>query len=168
MQVSGRQLVGAMIVSFSVGALSMPVRTQGQGAGQSAQPTTAATQPTFMLVEFMRVSEGKESDWLKLERETWKPMHALRIKDGSIKSWAAIGQAMPGDESNGPIYATVTTFRGWPDPTKTDWEGLFKKAHPQGDVDAVMKQTGAARRIVRSEVWQVLEQSDLGMTAGTK
>jgi len=60
------------------------------------------------------------------------------------------------------------TFRGWPDPTKTDWEVLYKKAHPQGDVNAVMQQTAAARRIVRSGVWQVLERSDPRMTAGTR
>jgi hypothetical protein len=38
-------------------------------------------------------------------------MHAIRMKDGLIQSLAAIAQAVPGDESNGPVYATVTTYR---------------------------------------------------------
>jgi hypothetical protein len=162
MQVSGRQLVGAVIVSFSVGTLSMPLQSQGQASGQTP-PASAAAQPTFMLVEFMKVAEGKGDAWLKLERETWKPMHALRVKDGSIKSWAVIGQAMPGDESNGPTLATVTTFRGWPDPTKQNWTELIKKAHPQADANSVMQQTGEARSIVRSEIWHVLDQTEPAM-----
>ena len=158
MTVSVRQLIGAVVVSFCVGAFITPVWTQVQG---EARPALAAPkQATYMTVEFMKVPDGKEDAWLKLERESWKPMHALRIKDGLIESWAAIAQAVPGDESNGPVYATVTTYRGWPDPTKTDWEGLLKKANPQGDATALMQQTEAARKIVRREVWQVLEQTD--------
>ena len=157
--ISVRQLTGAVVVSFCLGAFIAPVRTQAPGGAQPAQASAAAKQPTYMTVEFMKVPEGKQEEWLKLER-AWKPMHELRVKDGSIVSWAAIGQAVPGDESNGPVYATVTTYRGWPDPTKMNFQDLAKKAHPQGDVDALMRQTLAARTMVRTEIWQVLEQTD--------
>ena len=160
MSVSVRQLTGAVVVSFCVGAFIAPVGTQVQGAKPAQAPPAAATQATYMSVEFMKVPDGKEQGWLKLERESWKPMHELRVKDGLIQSWATIAQTMPGDESNGPVYATVTTFRGWPDQTKTDWQGLLKKANPQSDANALMQQTGAARKIVRSEIWRVLEQTD--------
>jgi hypothetical protein len=165
MVISVRQLTGVVAVSFCVGAFIAPVGTQG-GSQQSPASTTVK-QPTFMEVEFMKVAEGKEEDWLKLERETWKPMHNLRVKDGTILSWSAVAQAIPADESSGPIYATVTTFRGWPDPTKTNYGDLFKKAHPQGDANAVAQQTEAARKIVRTEIWQVLDQTD-SPSAATK
>jgi hypothetical protein len=161
MNISVRQLTGAVVVSFCVGAFITPVGTQVQGAAKPAPaPPPAAKQATYMQVEFMKVPEGKEENWLKLERESWKPMHALRIKEGLIQSWATIAQSLPGDESNGPVYATVTTFRGWPDQTKTDWQGLLQKANPKADANALMQQTGAARKIVRTEIWQVLEQTD--------
>src|SRR6476619_1233336 len=159
MVISVRQVTGAVVVSFCVGAFMTPVWTQAPGGAPRAQASTATKQPTYMTVEFMKVPQGKQDEWLKLERE-WKPMHELRVKDGSIVSWAAIGQAVPGDESNGPVYATVTTYRGWPDPTKMNFEELAKKAHPQGDVNALMQQTLAARSMVRTEIWQVLEQTD--------
>jgi hypothetical protein len=156
MTFSVRQMIGAVVVSFSIGALVVPAATQG---GQSNPPSAAANQPKFMMVEFMKVEPGKENDWVKLERETWKPMHEMRVKDGSILSWAAIAQVMPGDESNGPVAATVTTFRGWPDPTKTDWVGLIKRAHPQTQPDTIFNQAESARKIVRSEIWQVIDQT---------
>jgi len=161
MNISVRQLTGAVVVSFCVGAFMTPVGTQGQAAAKPAQPATAAPkQATYMQVEFMKVPEGKEQNWLKLERESWKPMHALRMKEGLIHSWATIAQRLPGDESNGPVYATITTFRGWPDQSKTDWEGLLQKANPKADANALMEQTGMARKIVRSEIWQVIDQTD--------
>ena len=156
MTLSVGQLAGAVVVSFCVGALITPVATQGQGGQAAQQP---GSQPSFMLVEFMSVERGKENDWLKLERETWKPMHELRVKEGGIQSWAAIAQAVPGDEKDGPIYGTVTTFRGWPDPTRTNWTDLIKKAHPTAQADNIFQQTEAARQIVRSEIWQVLDQT---------
>ena len=93
-------------------------------------------------------------------------MHALRIKDGSIASWAVIAQALPGDESHGPVLATVTTFRGWPDLTRADWPALLKRAHPDGIIDTVMQRTEATRKIVRSEIWQVLDQTNPATSGG--
>jgi hypothetical protein len=159
MTISLRQLTAAVVVSFCVGALVTPVRTQGQAGSQAPPAATAVTQPSFMLVEFMKVAQGKQADWLKLERETWKPMHALRVKDGGIQSWMAMAQWLPGDESDGPVYGTVTTFRGFPDPLKTNFQALFKQAHPQGDYMSMQAQTQSARSIVRSEIWQVLDQT---------
>ena len=158
MKISVRQLTGAVVVSFVAGTLITPVFTQSQATGQAPQ-ASAASQTTFMLVEFMKVAEGKEAEWIKLERETWKPMHDIRVKNGGIQSWAAISQSIPGDESDGGNYATVTTFQGWPDPTMLDFEALFKQAHPQGDMEAISRQTESARSIVRREIWQVLEQT---------
>jgi len=109
MTISVRQLTGAVVVSFCVGAFMAPVWTQAPGSAQPAQASAAAKQPTYMTVEFMKVPEGKQEQWLTLERE-WKPMHELRVKDGSIQSWAAIAQTVPGDESNGPVYATVVSW----------------------------------------------------------
>jgi hypothetical protein len=97
---------------------------------------------------------------LKLEREAWKPTHALRVKEGLIQWWSVIAQTIPGDKSDGPVLATVTSFRGWPDQGKTDWPGMLKRANPGRDSDALTQQTEAARKIVRSEIWQVLEQTD--------
>lgn len=168
MTISARQLAGAVIVSFSVGAFVTPVWTQAGGSAQPAPaPAAAATESTFMMVEFMKVVDGKEAEWSKLERESWKPMHNIRVKDGKIKSWAAIAQWMPGDEANGPVYATVTTHRGWPNPTNTGWPDLFKKAQGKGDFDTLVQQTESVRKIVRAEIWQVLDQTDSPAT-GTK
>ena len=41
-----------------------------------------------------------------------------------------------------------------------NFEVLAKMAHPQGDVNALMQQTQSARSMVRTEIWQVLEQTD--------
>jgi hypothetical protein len=61
MTVSVRQLTGAVVVSFCVGAFISPVGTQVQGTAKPAQaPPAAAEQATYMEVEFMKVPDGKE------------------------------------------------------------------------------------------------------------
>lgn len=67
----------------------VPVATPG---GQSNPAPAAANQPKFMIVEFMKVAPGKMGDWVKLERETWKPIHEMRVKERAIVSWASIAQ----------------------------------------------------------------------------
>jgi hypothetical protein len=138
-------------------ALVVPVATQG---GQADQAPSAANQPKFMVVEFMKVAPGKMGDWVKLERETWKPIHELRVKEAAIVSWASIAQVIPGDESDGPLAAAVTTFRGWPDPTKDNYEALIKKVHPQTPPGTIFTQAEDARKIVRQEIWQVIDETN--------
>ena len=134
MTISVRQLTGAVVVSFCVGAFMTPVWTQAPGGAQARQGRRyqAANLHDGGVHEGARGEDGRVAQ----VGTGWKPMHELRVKDGSMVSWAAIGQAVPGDESNGPVYATVTTYRGWPDPTKMNFEALAQKAHPQGDVNA--------------------------------
>ena len=156
MTFSVRQVIAAVVASFCVGALVVPVATQGE----QASPAPAATnQPKFIVVEFMKVAPGKMGDWVKLERETWKPVHQMRVKEGAIESWASIAQVMPGDESNGPLAAAVTTFRGWPDPTKDNYEALIKKVHPQLQPGTIFTQAEDARKIVRQEIWQIIDET---------
>ena len=67
MNISVRQLTGAVVVSFCVGAFMTPVGTQAPAAAKPAPAPTAAPRPaTYMQVEFMKVAEGKQQDWLKL------------------------------------------------------------------------------------------------------
>jgi hypothetical protein len=156
MTISVRQLIAAVVVSFCIGALAVPVVTQ---EGQANPASAAANQPTFIVVEFMKIEPGKMGDWVKLERETWKPIHQRRVQEGAIVSWASIAQIMPGDESNGPLAAAVTTFRGWPDPTKDNYEALIKKVHPQTSPDTIFTQAESARKIVRQEIWHVIDET---------
>src|SRR5690242_11420625 len=131
-----RQMIGAVVVPFSIGALVVPVATQG--GGQSNAPSAAANQPKFMMVEFMKLEPGKENDWVKLERETWKPMHEMRVKDGSILSCVARNLIQPWDESNGPVVATVTMSRVWRDPAQHDWAELYMRWSPHTQPDMTL------------------------------
>ena len=77
----------------------------------------------------------------------------------AIAPWAAIAQVMPGDESDGPIAAAITTFRGWPDPMKDNYPALMNKVHPQAQPDTIFAQAEDARRIVRQEIWHVIDET---------
>lgn len=156
MTFSVRHMTAAIVVSFVTGGLVAPVGTQG---GQADRAPAAPPQPKFMVVEFMKIAPGKFGDWAKLEQDVWKPIHQRRVKDGAIVSWAALAQVMPGDESNGPIAAAVTTFSGWPDPTKDNYSALIEKVHPHLKADTIFNQAEDARKIVRQEIWRIIDET---------
>jgi hypothetical protein len=123
-------------------------------------------QPTYMLVQFMKVPEGKMEEWVKLERE-WKPLHELRVKEGAMLSWAAIAQGDAGRRSERAGLRHGDDLSRMADPTQLNFEELFKRAYRQGDMNAISPRTQSARSIVRSEIWEVLDQTEPPAT-GTK
>jgi hypothetical protein len=48
-----------------------------------------------------------------------------------------------------------------------NFDDLFKRAYPQGDLNAMSQRTQAARSLVRNEIWQVLDETEPPAT-GTK
>jgi hypothetical protein len=161
---TARHLVVAVAASFLVGVAVSPVLTDAPSSANAQQPTAQAkpdSRPTYMVISYIRINPGQEDAYFKAESEGWKPIHNLRVKEGRIQSWAVLGQVIPGDESDGPIYAAVTTYREWPDLPRIDWVGLAKRALPQSpDFGALAARTAAARTIVRREIWEVIDQTD--------
>jgi hypothetical protein len=60
----------------------------------------------------------------------------------------------------------VTTFRGWPDPTKDNYETLIKTVHPQTPPDTIFGQTESARKLVRQEIWHVIDETSPRSSGG--
>ena len=75
MSFSFHQVTAAVVTSFCLGALAVPVATRSD---QPAASPAAADQPKFMVIEFMKIAPGKMGDWTALERKTWKPIHQMR------------------------------------------------------------------------------------------
>lgn len=95
-----------------------------------------------------------------LEADTWKPMHQHLVDAGNRYSWA-LYRVMYGDRSKCDYY-TVTTFLGEEQLNAAiDYEEAFKAAHPGKDVAQAMRQTWAAREQVSTELWTLIDQTEL-------
>jgi hypothetical protein len=103
---------------------------------------------------------GSHDKHVKAETDIWKPIHAARVKDGTMKGWRMhqmimpYGAAMPYQDATVDLYADFKQYlAGW-------IEKYFAKVHPGKDVDALLKQTEESCTLLRGEVRLIVDRLD--------
>ncbi len=127
----------AMAMAFVFGALPMTVYAQDQPA-------------IFAVVDFMKVKQGGEANYVDLEKTVWKPIHQERINQGEIIGWILYGVRYAGadDEYN---FVTVALFD---DPAKLEhtFSVDVEKVHPGKDLDELFQKTMDSRQLIRQSL----------------
>ena len=141
-----------IVLSFLAGTLVTTGRAQ-----QSARKP-----PKYIEVDYMKVQPGHEEEYVKLEQEQWKPMHQERIKQGKIRSWYLFGVNFPSGSETKYNFVTINTFDqfGQLENPYADFEQLAGKVHPGTNLEDLGARTGKARDMVRSEVWELIDQAE--------
>ena len=109
----------ATVGAFLAGSLSSALSTQ------APQPP----RPSVYLVNFMKANPAKVQEYLKLERETWKPVHQERIRAGQMRSWALYSVQYPYGASLEYDFVTIDTYASLAD-AERDISAIFAKVHP--------------------------------------
>lgn len=120
---------------------------------QGAEP-----QRTYVAVECM---QSTAPDYADLEETVWLPMHQVLVDSGQRNSWA-LYRVLYGDQSRCDHYA-VTTFSGDEQLNSIpDWQAVFERAHPGKNSDKAMERTWAARRMLATELWIMVDSTSIG------
>ena len=130
-------------------------------AAGSAVLAWAQAQPfQFVQVDYMKVQPGKGSDYVRMERELFKPIHEDRVKNGKIVSWNLWAVRIAGGSGAPYGYATSTGFANFA-AIESPYQGTDPaKIHPnlaQGELGA---RAAAARDLVRSDVLSVVAATE--------
>jgi hypothetical protein len=118
------------------------------GHTQQVQPA-----PTVVEVNYMKVEPAKEADYLRLERETWKPIHQERIRRGALRSWTLYQVRYPHGTGTEYDYVTVNTYNSIVDADRQQLAELVAKVHPNVPLQDLVNRTYGGRQLVRGEVW---------------
>ena len=152
----------ATISAFFLGTLSGNGGPQPAAAMQtSASAPTQLKSPKFVEVDYMKAEPGKGSDYVHMEQDVWKQVHQQRIKNGQVKSWALYGLRFPSGADEKYDYITVNTYDHFAQ-LESPYAGvgqMFTKLHPDMKVEDFARQTQSARKIVRVEVWQLVDEA---------
>ena len=142
-----RLLVPALVpTAFVAGtAVSTAFTQQGQPA------------PIVMEIDFMKVAPDKEDDYLRLERELWKPVHQERIRTGQLRSWTLYSVRYPFGADQAYSFVTVNEYNTLADADRSS-EEAFARVHPKVPLQEILRRTFAARQLVRGEIWYRLDQ----------
>jgi hypothetical protein len=123
-----------------------------------AEDVSSAKISVFNYFDFP--ATGSHDKHVKVETDIWKPIHAARVKDGTMKGWRMLqmqmpfGADMPYQDATVDLYADMTQYlAAW-------FDKYFAKVHPGKDMNALMKQTNEACTLLRGEVRMVIDRLD--------
>jgi len=111
----------------------------------------------IIRVDYMKVAEGRGPDYTNLERSDWQPLHAQRIKEGTMKRWSLnvlrspTGEARPYDAYTVQIFSSLDQAMLPP-----RYEDLLRKATPDKSYATINSRMLPTRKIVRGELRRVI------------
>jgi hypothetical protein len=109
----------------------------------------------YVQVDFMRSTPGKENEYVKTEKETFKPIHAEFVKQGKRDEWGLYSLDMPYSETGNYNFITANFFSNLNQLNSGNYEEAFKKIFPNKDITTVWTNMNGLRKIVRSELWKL-------------
>jgi hypothetical protein len=118
------------------------------------------TDRKFYEINYMQVPAGKEAEYVALEKDVYKPLHKERMAKGEITGWGLYSVAYPYSDMRGFNYVTANAFNDWEKMLTSDYGAAYKKVFPKGDMAKVSAQTGAARKMYKTETWRLITRVD--------
>ena len=112
----------------------------------------------YVVVDCM---DATNSDYVAVETELWLPVHQALVDAGKRNSWA-LYEVTFGDRTVCDYY-TVTTYLNEDqlnaDP---DFATVFNEVHSRFDSRGAMARTEASRNRVSTELWRVIDATEIG------
>jgi len=120
-------------------------------AGPTPQPFK------YAVLDFMKVKDGMADEYLKVEREDWKPLHQVLTNDGNRVGWVLWDYMVPGGTGSPHDFVTTMLFNDYASIKAANDAEAYKRAHPNGDLAASVARTRKSRDVVRTEIWEVVD-----------
>lgn len=133
------------------------IYTPVEGAHTDDEPNAAPSK--YMEVDLMHPAAGKTADYIKMEKETFLPIHKERVKMGILKGWGLYEKIMPVDTRMEYEYVTVNLYDDL-NKLNDGYAESVKKVFPQKDMNTMFNETTATRTMVQSGVWKLMNYVD--------
>lgn len=136
---SGRMLTMLLAVLFLV-------------LGQMPSQAQQADEPSFFILDYMKVKPGQYGRYLDLEKKVWKKIHQERMKQGKITGWWLYSVRYPGGTDTEYDFITVNRVKGWNaiDSFYSGWGNAYRTLSKEEA--AFADSTEMIRDLVRTEV----------------
>ena len=106
---------------------------------------------TYLRADKMKVLDGMEKDYLKIEKQ-WKEIHEKLMSDGKRLSWSVW---KPKDKNLGYDYVTVQTFDSLDSmDAPFNWKDIGQSIGNE-KLESILNKTPKTRENVGSEIWKL-------------
>lgn len=138
--------------------LSRQVRSELVRLLDNTTPASATQAPKFAQLDFLKAEYGKDAEYVELARKYMKPLHQERVNRGILNGWMLFGVRYPGGTNREYSHITLNFFDKFEQMETPYPTGVFAKALPNVNVAEATAQLNAARKLVRSEVLNLVDQ----------
>ena len=118
----------------------------------------------FLVTNHMYVPQGKDTEFVQLETEFWKPLQQDRIDDDLIAGWELYHLIQPKGTISNYGFKTVDYYHGLgqlSEPFDLDFDmSLIYNAHPDISDDKIaenFERTAQARSVYRAILWRLVD-----------
>jgi hypothetical protein len=124
------------------------------------QPQIRVGQPAkgnYAFINYMKVHNFP--DYSKFESTVWRPVAEVMVKEGFQTGWVFSTKLLPGGTEVQYGALTADIYPNWEEVFKNrDFEGIFKKAHPDKNADQTMGTVDKLRDLARRELYYIEER----------
>lgn len=113
----------------------------------------------FLQVDYMSVAQGKDNKYLQVENDIWRAVHQELITEGLRTGWSVWSRIYPSGYRLDFQYLTVNELSRSTAGNDFDLYNVFQLAHPGRNPDDLFKQTIDSRIAVKSELWEIVDQT---------
>jgi hypothetical protein len=117
------------------------------------------SEPTIMVVDYMKVPPGGAAAYATLEKDVWKKIHLERQRQGITSGWALYRVRFPSGTAREYDFVTINTFRSLGDLDRGNFEEIVRKAVPSVVPQELSQRTGASRQVVRTDIWYLEDKT---------
>ena len=134
------------------------VRTELVTILDATQEAVASqTPPKYLLVNYHQAEYGKANQYVKLEREAWKPVHQERVNQGILRLWVLLATRFPTGTERPYSHLTMEAFDKFEHLENRYPPVVLEKFGPVDKRDQIGAQTTALRKQVRTEVLTLVD-----------
>jgi hypothetical protein len=113
--------------------------------------------PKYAVVDFLKVRDNMYDEYVKAEREEWKPVHQAMVDENKRAGWTLWSLVMPFGAEPAHQYVTSNAFATYEQIMAGNFNDTYKKVHPGKDPQAALTRTLKLREQVKSELWELIE-----------
>lgn len=110
----------------------------------------------YLSINHMVVSPRKETAYIDMETEVFKPVHEQRIKEGNGKDWMLFRLMYPYGAEFGYSYLTVDAHGSLEQMVTPNTEDTWKAAHANIGSEEAIAKISELRTLKRQETWRLV------------
>jgi hypothetical protein len=125
-----------------------------------SQGTAEVPQYRYVTIDYMKPLPGKAADYVKMERELWKPIHQDMVNRGRITSWKLYIVSWPNGEDQEYDYVTMMEYASFAHMESPYVAAEMEKVLGPAKYAELGSITTAARKLRRGDTLMLLAATD--------